>query len=51
MKNKAININTIKQVAAALGELNARVAFVGGAVVSLYADNPGDEDVRPTKDN
>ena len=50
MKNKAININTIKQVAAALGELNARVAFVGGAVVSLYANDPGAEDVRPTKD-
>ena len=31
-----ININIIKQIACALGDLNNRVVYVGGAVVSLY---------------
>lgn len=38
------------QVAEALGELNAQVVYVGGAVVSLYVDDPAADDVRPTKD-
>ena len=50
LKNKKINEETIKKVAVALGELNKKVVYVGGAVVSLYADDPSAEDVRPTKD-
>jgi predicted nucleotidyltransferase len=40
---------TIK-VAKALGELCDEVVFVGGAMVSLYIDDPYAEDIRPTKD-
>lgn len=50
LKNKIINIGIIKKVASALGELNDQVAYVGGATVSLYADDPAADDVRPTKD-
>jgi predicted nucleotidyltransferase len=45
-----INIEAVRRVALALGELNRDVVFVGGAVVQLYIDNPAAEDVRPTKD-
>ncbi len=47
---KQKTIYAIKKVAAALEELNEQVAFVGGAVVGLYADDPASADVRPTKD-
>lgn len=50
LKNKTINMGVVKKVAAALGELNEQVAYVGGATVSIYADDPAAEDVRPTKD-
>lgn len=50
MKNRTINLSIIKTVAGALGELNAQVAYVGGATVSLYADDPVADDVRPTQD-
>ena len=50
MKNTLINKQAIKIIAGALGELNAQVVFVGGAVVSLYIDDTSAEDVRPTKD-
>lgn len=43
------NITRIKAVNNALGELKNRVAFVGGATVSLYADRMAEE-VRPTDD-
>lgn len=49
-KNKVINLEIIKTVAKGLGELNEKVAFVGGATVSIYGDDPAAEDVRPTKD-
>ena len=45
-----INIIRIKGVYNALGELRDTVAFVGGATVSLYTDNPEQADVRPTND-
>jgi predicted nucleotidyltransferase len=45
-----INIDAVRRVAVALGELNQNVVYVGGAVVYLYIDNPAAEDVRPTKD-
>lgn len=50
LKNKTINLGIVKKVAKALGELNDQVAYVGGAMVSLYADDPAADDVRPTKD-
>jgi hypothetical protein len=50
MKNNIINLGIVRKIAKALGELNDKVAFVGGAVVSIYADDPAAEDVRPTKD-
>ena len=50
MKNTEINIAVVQKIALALGELNERVVFVGGAVVSLYIDDPAADDVRPTKD-
>ena len=50
MKNTFINREATKKIALALGELNEYVVYVGGAVVSLYIDDPSAEDVRPTKD-
>jgi predicted nucleotidyltransferase len=50
LKNTRINRLVTKKIALALGELNEQVVYVGGAVVSLYVDDPGADDVRPTKD-
>ena len=50
MKNTIINRKATKRVALALGDLNDKVVFVGGAMISLYIDDPAAEDVRPTKD-
>lgn len=50
MKNKIINNAIIERVANALGELNEKVIYVGGATVGLYINDPAAEDVRPTKD-
>lgn len=50
MKNTQINLKVITKVAKALGELNDRVVYVGGAIVSLYINDPAAEDIRPTKD-
>ncbi len=50
MKNHIINRKATIKVARGLGELNHDVVFVGGAMVSLYIDDPAAEDVRPTKD-
>lgn len=50
MKNTRINLKVISKVAKALGELNDRVVYVGGATVSLYINDPAAEDIRPTKD-
>ncbi len=49
-KNTDFNRRVISKVAEALKELNNDVVYVGGAVVSLYIDNPAAEDIRPTKD-
>lgn len=43
-------MGVVKKVATVLGELNNQVAYVGGATVSIYADDPAADDVRPTKD-
>ena len=50
MKNTQINLKATISVAKALGNLLEKVVFVGGAVVSLYIDDPAADDVRPTKD-
>lgn len=50
LKNRIINLKVVEEVANALGELNNEVVFVGGAVVSIYADDVGADDARPTKD-
>jgi hypothetical protein len=50
MNNTTINLGVVKKVATALGDLNRDVCFVGGAVVSIYADDPAAEEMRPTKD-
>ena len=50
MENKTINIAIVAQVAAALKELKDKMVFVGGAVVSLYTDDPAADEIRPTGD-
>lgn len=50
LKNTIINQGVIRKIAIALDELNERVVYVGGAVVSLYINDSAAEDVRPTKD-
>jgi predicted nucleotidyltransferase len=50
IKNTIINLRIIKKIAQALNELNEEVIYVGGAVVSLYINDPAADDVRPTKD-
>jgi hypothetical protein len=50
LKNTQINRAVTKKIALALGPLNDHVVYVGGAVVSLYIDDPSADDVRPTKD-
>jgi len=44
------NLNAIRTIAEALSDLNLRVAYVGGAVVSLYVNDPAADDVRETDD-
>ena len=50
MKNRTINIGVVAEVAQALKELKGQMIFVGGAVVSLYADDPAADEIRPTSD-
>ena len=50
LKNTLINRNVTIKIAKALGDLNSNVVYVGGAMVSLYIDDPSADDVRPTKD-
>lgn len=48
--DRKIDIDNIIEVATALGELNEKTVFVGGAVVGLYVDDPAADELRPTKD-
>lgn len=50
LKNTIINRKAIRKIAEALGPLNREVVFVGGAIVSIYINDPAAEDIRPTKD-
>jgi predicted nucleotidyltransferase len=50
MHNKIINIALVAQVAEGLKELREKMIFIGGAVISLYTDDPAADEIRPTKD-
>lgn len=50
MENRTINIAVVAEVAQALHELRDQMIFIGGAVVSLYADDPAADEIRPTSD-
>ncbi|GGG05679.1 nucleotidyl transferase AbiEii/AbiGii toxin family protein [Pontibacter amylolyticus] len=50
MDGKEINIEVISKVAVGLQDLRQRMVFVGGATLSLYADDPAADTVRPTSD-
>jgi hypothetical protein len=50
MHNKVINIALVAQVAHGLKELREKMVFIGGAVISLYTDDPAADEIRPTKD-
>ncbi|GAO29936.1 hypothetical protein [Geofilum rubicundum] len=50
MENRTINIAVVAEVAAALKDLKDNMVFVGGAVVSLYTDDPAADEIRPTHD-
>jgi predicted nucleotidyltransferase len=50
LENRTINIAVVAEVAKALHDLKHNMVFVGGAVVSLYTDDPAADDIRPTQD-
>lgn len=45
-----LSLRMIEIVASGLDDMNENVAFVGGAVAGIYADDPASEDARPTTD-
>lgn len=50
MYNKVINLSLVVQVAHGLKELRDKMIFIGGAVISLYTDDPAADEIRPTSD-
>lgn len=50
MHNKIINLALVAQVAQGLKELKEKMIFIGGAVISLYTDDPAADEIRPTTD-
>lgn len=50
MENRIINLGVVAEVAEALKEYKDKMVFVGGAVVSLYTDDPAADEIRPTGD-
>lgn len=50
MYNKVINLALVAQVAKGLKELKDKMVFIGGAVISLYTDDPSADEIRPTSD-
>lgn len=50
MENRTINIAVVAEVAEALQDIKEEMVFVGGAVVSLYTDDPAADEIRPTQD-
>jgi predicted nucleotidyltransferase len=47
---KRTNVEMLKVVARALGEIREQVVFVGGATVQFYTSSPGTPEPRPTFD-
>lgn len=45
-----LSLRMIEMVSKGLEELNDEVAFVGGAVTGIYANDPASDDARPTED-
>lgn len=50
MKNKNAFIEMTEEVAIALKELKRSFVFIGGAMVSLYMEDPAAPSIRPTED-
>ncbi len=50
LNTKLQSIEAIKTIARTLSDLNDQVVYVGGAVASIYVDDPGAQEIRPTKD-
>ncbi len=50
MENRTINIGVVAEVAKALCELKEQMVFIGGSVISLYANDPAADEIRPTAD-
>jgi predicted nucleotidyltransferase len=50
LENRIINIAVVAEVAEALKDVKDQMVFVGGAVVSLYTDDPAADEIRPTQD-
>lgn len=50
IRHRSVNLDALAKVAEALGDLNRSIVFVGGAVVSIYADDDAADEVRPTQD-
>jgi len=50
LENRTINIAVVSEVAEALQHIKQDMVFVGGAVVSLYTDDPAADEIRPTQD-
>jgi hypothetical protein len=50
LENKVINIGVVAEIAEALQDIKQEMVFVGGAVVSLYTDDPAADEIRPTQD-
>ena len=50
MENKIINIAVVAEIAEALKDIKQDMVFVGGAIISLYTDDPAADEIRPTQD-
>jgi len=50
LENRIINIAVVAEIAEALKDIREDMVFVGGAVVSLYTDDPAADEIRPTQD-
>lgn len=49
-QDSQLNLDVVAQVATALGDLNNEVVYIGGAVISIYATEPGADLPRVTED-
>lgn len=49
-RENTMNLRVVEKVAKALEEINDEVIYVGGAIISLYANEEGADQPRPTTD-